>query len=79
MPLISSPSPLAMTPVVQEQAARRRAALVAAGCSTYTLGRREGLPAIICHCCGLGSTHPRDVRERSCGLCHAVHSEWKEA
>jgi hypothetical protein len=57
-------------------AAKRRAALVAGGCATYTLGYRDTIPSIVCLCCGLGSTHPQDVTQRFCGFCHEWHSEW---
>jgi len=65
--------------VDQEQrllsAARRRAALVAGGCSTYATGLKGGEPSIICLCCGLGSAHPEDISHRYCGFCHEFHSE----
>lgn len=63
---------------LRAQAARRRAALAAHGCSTYALGRRGGWAAIQCLCCGLGSVHPKDIAEKSCGFCHAFHSEWRD-
>jgi hypothetical protein len=56
------------------QAARRRRALVNAGCCTYQLGTR----AITCLCCGLGSSNPNDIKLRYCGFCKEFHSEWKE-
>lgn len=58
---------------------RRRAALVQAGCQTYTVGMRGGQAAIVCLCCGLGTAHPRDLEERYCGFCHARHGEWRDA
>jgi hypothetical protein len=60
------------------QAARRRAALTAHGCSTYQIGVRGGTPGIIYLCCGLGSSSPRDIQNRYCGFCKAFHSEWQE-
>jgi hypothetical protein len=60
----------------QAAAARRRKALVAAGCSTYELGHRGTSKAIQCLCCGLGSTHPTDIAQRFCGFCKELHSEW---
>lgn len=59
------------------QAARRRRALFNAGCSTYTLGIRSGVRAIVCLCCGLGSVNLLDIQNRYCGFCKAFHSEWK--
>jgi hypothetical protein len=64
--------------LLRAQAEKRRAALVAAGCSTYSVGYRGSLPAIICHCCGLGSSNPNDVLNRYCGFCHEYHSEWAQ-
>lgn len=58
------------------EAAVRREVLTGAGCSTYALGQRNGVGAIMCLCCGLGSGHPRDIADRYCGFCHAFHSEW---
>lgn len=66
-------------PTLRRQAARRRAALKAAGCSTYTLGYRQGVPSIACLCCGLRSMNPNDIANRYCGLCKEFHSEWSEA
>lgn len=57
-------------------AARRRAALTAAGCATYTLGQRGGHPGIVCLCCGLGSSHPDDLAQKYCGFCAAFHTDW---
>lgn len=54
---------------------RRRAALVVARCSTYTLGMSAGEKRIVCLCCGLGSGHPQDIATHYCGFCHAFHSE----
>jgi len=64
---------------LRADAQRRRAALVAAGCQTYTVGMRGGQAAIVCLCCGLGSGHPADIAERFCGFCRAWHSEWRES
>lgn len=58
------------------EAAKRRDALKAAGCSTYTLGLKSGQQAIVCLCCGLGSPNPNDVAQKYCGFCHEWHSEW---
>ena len=63
---------------LRTQAARRRRALVNAGCSTYTTGLRGGVTAIVCLCCGLGSANGLDIANRYCGFCRAFHSEWKE-
>ena len=60
------------------KAARRRAALAAHGCATYTIGVRDGQPGIVCLCCGLGSSNRNDINQRYCGFCRAHHSEWKE-
>jgi hypothetical protein len=60
---------------LRERAKRRRTALAANGCSTYTLGARQGQAAIICLCCGLGSANPSDISERYCGFCREFHSE----
>ena len=56
----------------------RRAALTAAGCSTYVLGLRDGQPCILCVCCGLGSMNAGDIEERYCGFCHEFHAEWRD-
>jgi len=53
---------------------RRRAALIAGGCSTYTIGYRGGQPGIVCLCCGLGSSHQQDIAQRYCGFCQQFHS-----
>lgn len=63
---------------LRQRAAKRRAALVAHGCSTYTIGYRGETRAIACLCCGLGSAVPGDIKEKYCGFCHAYHSEWQE-
>lgn len=63
---------------LKEQADRRRAALRAAGCATYTIGSKAGSLAIICLCCGLGSSHPTDLEETYCGFCKTFHSGWSE-
>lgn len=60
------------------KAARRRAALEAGGCATYTIGVRDGQPGIICLCCGLGSSDRDDIQQRYCGFCREFHSEWKD-
>lgn len=65
-------------PTLKRQAAKRRAALVAAGCSTYALGYRNGVPGILCLCCGLGSSNVNDIEEKFCGFCHSFHSDWRE-
>lgn len=61
------------------EASRRRQALVTGGCATYTVGSRGGQTAIVCLCCGLGSSHPKDIQEKYCGFCQAWHNEWKGA
>jgi hypothetical protein len=63
---------------LRTDAARRRAALEAAGCQTYTVGMRGGYPAIVCLCCGLGSINRGDIAEKFCGFCRAYHSAWRE-
>lgn len=60
------------------EAERRRSALVAAGCATYVLGVRAGLPRILCLCCGLGTHNSKDIKDRYCGFCQAYHREWGE-
>lgn len=64
---------------LREDAHRRRRALDAGGCQSYTIGMRGGQPAIVCLCCGLGSAHPQDIQEKFCGFCRTWHSEWREA
>jgi len=70
---------------LKRQAQRRRKALTAAGCSTYSLGFRPpsnllgmGAAPIVCLCCGLGSVNPSDITERYCGFCHEFHVEERE-
>jgi len=63
--------------LAHEQADKRRSALIAAGCSTYVLGWRDGLPRILCLCCGLGTQNSRDIKERYCGFCGRFHAEWE--
>lgn len=65
-------------PVARLEAAARRSALVAAGCCTYIMGWRNGLPRITCCCCGLGSQNSHDIKEKWCGFCNSWHSEWDE-
>ncbi len=62
----------------QGKAARRRKALVDAGCATYEMGCRNGESAIQCLCCGLGSHNPNDVTMHYCGFCVEFHNEWME-
>lgn len=57
------------------RAHRRRSALVATGCQTYELGARAGHLAIVCLCCGLGSSNPQDIANLYCGFCQQFHSE----
>lgn len=64
--------------LLRSQAQRRRQALTEAGCSTYVMGYRNGGGAIVCLCCGLGSSNANDIRERYCGFCRQFHSEWRE-
>ena len=47
---------------LRADADRRRAALVVAGCQTYTVGMRGGQAAIVCLCCGLGVPTPTTSR-----------------
>lgn len=61
---------------LRKLAARRREVLTAGGCATYTTGVRDGVEAIVCLCCGLGSINAQDVAQRYCGFCQAFHSEW---
>lgn len=63
---------------LRRDAGRRRQALIGGGCSTYVIGVRGGVTAIICLCCGLGSTNAGDIDERYCGFCQTWHSEAKE-
>jgi hypothetical protein len=63
---------------LRADAQRRRAALQAAGCQTYTVGMRGGQAAIVCLCCGLGSANPHDIAEKFCGFCRTWHSEWRD-
>lgn len=62
---------------LKDEAAKRRGALKAGGCSTYSTGFRAGNQAIVCLCCGLGSNHPKDVEQKYCGFCHEFYSEWE--
>lgn len=64
---------------LKREAARRRQALVKDGCSTYAIGTRAGSVAIQCLCCGLGSFDQRDIKNKFCGFCQAIHSEWRES
>jgi hypothetical protein len=76
MPLYITPPEIPTAALLRRQAARRRQALTAAGCATYTLGARGGQSAIVCLCCGLGSADSRDIRQRYCGFCREFHGEW---
>jgi ribosomal protein L37E len=58
------------------RAARRRAALVAAGCGTFELAEKHDQPVITCFCCGLTSYNDQDIELRYCGFCNAFHSDW---
>lgn len=62
---------------LRQQAQRRRRALVAAGCSTYSVEctSSNGREAILCLCCGLGSANANDIRQRYCGFCAEYHTE----
>lgn len=72
-------TPVEVNPETLKAAAdRRRAALTAAGCSTYATGLRNGQESIVCLCCGLGSSNLDDVQNRYCGFCVAFHSEEQE-
>ncbi|MBX3058274.1 MAG: hypothetical protein KF770_17565 [Anaerolineae bacterium] len=57
------------------EAAQRRKALRQAGCTTYALGMKGGSQAIVCLCCGLGSSHPDDIEKRYCGFCQQHHDD----
>lgn len=72
------PSDVSDISTLRRQAALRRGALEAHGCSTYERGTRGGQAAIICLCCGLGSAHPKDIAEKYCGFCHQFHTDWSE-
>lgn len=63
---------------LRKDAGRRRQALTVAECSTYVIGVRCGVTAIVCLCCGLGSTNAGDIEERYCGFCQTWHSDAKE-
>lgn len=65
-----------METVLREQAERRRTAMVAGGCATFSLGNRGNAPAIICLCCGLGSSNLSDISDRYCGFCKTHHTNW---
>lgn len=60
---------------LRKDAGRRRQALTVSGCSTYVIGVRGGVAAIVCLCCGLGSTNAGDIDERYCGFCQTWHSD----
>ena len=59
----------------RQQASHRRQALTEAGCSTYVLCWREGVPGITCLCCGFTSYNPGDCLNKYCGRCQTFHSE----
>ncbi|MFW5941909.1 MAG: hypothetical protein ACOCXI_08920 [Chloroflexota bacterium] len=63
---------------LRKQADARRRVLRQAGLRTYEIGRRAGAVGIVCLCCGLGSAHPQDVRQRYCGFCNAFHDDVPE-
>lgn len=65
-------------PAHRREATRRRQALIAGGCSTYVIGVRGGVAAIVCLCCALGSTNVDDINNLYCGFCKEFHSEAKE-
>lgn len=60
---------------LKAEAAQRRQVLRAAGLTTYQIGTRSDQLSIICLCCGLGSSHPIDIKQRYCGFCKAFHDE----
>lgn len=71
----------ASSALVRLQVAKRRAVLVAAGCSTYRVGVGVndgfGKPRmIICLCCGLTSLDTDDIARKFCDFCQEHHSEW---
>ena len=63
---------------LRKQAAARREALEVGGCSTFTVGYRQGKMSIMCLCCGLGSMNPNDLLNRYCGFCSAYHTSWSK-
>ena len=63
---------------LRRDGARRRFALMAGGCRTYTWTQRVGRMAILCLCCGLASANPNDMQQRYCGLCSEYHAEWRD-
>lgn len=60
------------------EAKKRREALVNAGCDTYVFGLKNGMSAILCLCCGLGSCNLNDIKLKYCGFCNVFHQEVKE-
>lgn len=62
---------------VVQMAARRWVALVAAGCSTYRIGKdHRGEPrSILCLCCGLQSFSSGDIVNLHCSFCHHYHGD----
>lgn len=60
---------------LKQDAQKRRQVLRSADLTTYQIGERGGALAIICLCCGLGSSHPTDIEQRYCGFCKAYHDE----
>ena len=63
---------------LRRDGARRRLALRAGGCRTYTWTQRVGRMQILCLCCGLASANPHDIQQLYCGLCSEYHSEWRD-
>ena len=63
---------------LRRDGARRRFALMAGGCRTYTWTQRVGRMAILCLCCGLASANPNDMQQRYCGMCQEYHTEWRD-
>jgi hypothetical protein len=57
----------------------RRIVLRQAGLDTYTYGMKSGGRAIVCLCCGLGSSHPQDIERLYCGFCQWFHEDTPES
>lgn len=69
------PSDLTNPDKLRHDAAARRRVLRQASLTTYTIGRRDSEPAIICLCCGLNSTNENDILNHYCGFCKAYHDD----
>jgi hypothetical protein len=75
MPQYRLPAELTDPAKLFEQADARRRVLRNAGLTTFVIGRRGGQAAIVCLCCGLGSSNPNDIERRYCGFCKAFHDD----